>query len=305
MATIGLTGGAGSIASININGSPVAHLDSTGIISGLPFGNIIINPGFTINQRGYVSNAVLAAGNYGHDRWKAGASGGDYTFTQLNSNTTITIKTGKSLIQVVEDKNVQATRYVLSWEGTAQARYGVNSATPSGSYAASPIVITGQTAGTTMSVEFNEGTLGKVQLKAEPVGSVATPFETRSVGQELALCQRYYYRISPGAVSKNLCESGNASAATTTQHLTKFPVTMRIAPSAVEQSGTANQYAVASIGASITPCSSVVTHGALTTVDTAHVTATVASGLTAGQFYTLRTDATNGATAYLGWSAEL
>ena len=184
-ATIGLTGGAGTTASININGSPVAHLDTTGIISGLPIGNIIINPGFTINQRGYVSNAVLAAGSYGHDRWKAGASGGDYTFTQLNSNTTITIQTGKSLIQVVEDKNVQATRYVLSWEGTAQARVGVNSATPSGTYAASPIVITGQTAGTTMSVEFNEGTLGKVQLKADSVGTTATPFETRSVGQEL------------------------------------------------------------------------------------------------------------------------
>ena len=29
-------------------------------------------------------------------------------------------------------------------------------------------------------------------------GSTATPFERRSYGQELALCQRYYYRIGPG-----------------------------------------------------------------------------------------------------------
>ena len=151
--------------------------------------NLLIDAGFTINQRGYVSAATLASGAYGHDRWKAGASGGDYSFTQLASNTQITIASGKSLIQVVEDKNVSGTSYVLSWEGTAQARYAVNSATPVGSYAASPIVITGQTAGTTMSVEFNTGTLSKPQLE---LGAVATSFDVRPYGTELALCQRYY-----------------------------------------------------------------------------------------------------------------
>ena len=151
--------------------------------------NLLIDAGFTINQRGYVSAATLVSGAYGHDRWKAGASGGDYSFTQLASNTQITIASGKSLIQVVEDKNVSGTSYVLSWEGTAQARYAVNSATPAGSYAASPIVITGQTAGTTMSVEFNTGTLSKPQLE---LGAVATSFDVRPYGTELALCQRYY-----------------------------------------------------------------------------------------------------------------
>lgn len=158
---------------------------------GRPLGNrnILINAGFRINQRAYVSAAVLAAGAYGHDRWKAGASGGDYSFTQLNTNTQITIASGKSLIQVVEDKNVNETAYVLSWQGTAQARVGVNSATPSGAYASSPILITGQTAGTTMSVEFNTGTLGKAQLEK---GTIATPFENRSYGTELLLSQRYF-----------------------------------------------------------------------------------------------------------------
>ena len=138
--------------------------------------NLLIDAGFTINQRGYVSAATFA-------------SGGDYSFTQLASNTQITIASGKSLIQVVEDKNVSGTSYVLSWEGTAQARYAVNSATPAGSYAASPIVITGQTAGTTMSVEFNTGTLSKPQLE---LGAVATSFDQRAYSQELAMCQRYY-----------------------------------------------------------------------------------------------------------------
>ena len=157
--------------------------------TGFPGRNALINGGFTINQRAYVSGATLASTVYGHDRWKAGAGGGNYSFTQLNSDTTITIAAGKSLIQVVEDKNVQGTSYVLSWTGTSQARYAVNSATPAGAYAASPVLITGQTAGTTMSVEFDAGTLGKTQLE---VGAVATAFEIRSVGTELALCQRYF-----------------------------------------------------------------------------------------------------------------
>ena len=59
--------------------------------------NLLIDAGFTINQRAYVSAATLASGAYGHDRWKAGASGGDYSFTQLASNTQITIASGKSL----------------------------------------------------------------------------------------------------------------------------------------------------------------------------------------------------------------
>lgn len=163
---------------------------SGGHLSG--FRNLLINSDFRINQRAYVSAAALASGVYGHDRWKGGASGGNYTFTQLAHSTQITIASGKSIIQVVEDKNVVGGSYILSWEGAAQARYGLNSATPSGSYASSPILITGQTAGTVISVEFNTGTLGKVQLEQ---GTIATSFENRPYGTELALCQRYYQRV--------------------------------------------------------------------------------------------------------------
>lgn len=169
--------------------SDITALNALTSVNGGPFAkNVIHNGGFTVNQRGYASAATLASGAYGHDRWKAGSGGGDYSFTQLASNTTVTIASGKSLIQVIEDKNVQYTSYVLSWTGSAQARYAVNGATPAGSYASSPILITGQNVGTVMSVEFNAGTLGNVQL--EP-GSTATPFEMRPYQTELALCQRY------------------------------------------------------------------------------------------------------------------
>src|SRR4029077_6010879 len=125
----------------------------------------------------------------GHDQWKAGASGGDYFFTQLKSSTQITIASGKSLIQPIEDANVSGGSYVLTWTCTAQARAGVNTLTPAGAYAASPLLITGQTAGTVMSVEFNSGTLGTVKLES---GANATPFIMWSYNQELSMCQRYF-----------------------------------------------------------------------------------------------------------------
>ena len=189
--------------------------------------NILINAGFRINNGNagtpYVSGAALASGQYGHEMWKAGASGGDYSFTQLNTNTQITIASGKSLIQVVEDLNVHETSYVLSWEGTAQARVGVNSATPSGAYASSPILITGQTAGTTMSVEFNTGTLGKAQLEK---GSIATPFENKDIAQILIATQRYFWK---GLPADSLNFNSYATNAVMSWPIV-FPVSMRATP---------------------------------------------------------------------------
>jgi len=148
------------------------------------FKNRIIDGGFTINQRGYTSGTSLSSGSYGHDRWKGGASGGTYTFTQGSTgvNTTITITAG-SIIQVIEGANLpEGGTYVLSWTGTAQGKIG------SGSFGASGITGT-ITAGTNTNIEFNTGTCGNVQLE---VGSTATSFDYRPYGTELALCQRYY-----------------------------------------------------------------------------------------------------------------
>ncbi len=72
------------------------------------------------------------------------------------------------------------------------------------------------------------------------VGTVATPFEHRSFGEELALCQRYYYkkeRLSyPGATI------GHATAGTNLVAGVDFPVTMRATPTVViyDREGTSN-----------------------------------------------------------------
>jgi len=177
---------------LQVNGTDAFRFgsDTSGQLAG--FRNILINAGFQVNQRAYVSGAVLAAGVYGHDRWKAGASGGDYTFTQLKSATQITIASGKSLIQVIEDSNVVGGSYVLAWTGAAKARVGVNSAAPSGTYSASPILITGQTAGTVASVEFtNDGAGGTLLLPQQEEGAIPSKRENRPIGLELSLCRRY------------------------------------------------------------------------------------------------------------------
>lgn len=195
----GTTGAfSGDVTLPSINGGPLAG-----------FRNAIINGNFGVNQRGFSGTVTLAAGVYGHDRWKAGASGCTYTFATSANVTTLTITAG-SLVQVIEGANLFSGTYTLSFTGTAQGKIGAGSFGASG--------ITGSvTGGTDLSIEFNTGTVAQVQLEA---GSVATPFERRPVGTELALCQRYYERV--GVVSSVSGAFLNA---------TSFMVQKRVQPS--------------------------------------------------------------------------
>jgi hypothetical protein len=147
--------------------------------------NKIINGAFQVNQRTVTSTVTLSAGVYGHDMWKAGASGCTYTFAASGGVTTLTISAG-SLQQVVEGVSLETDTYCLSWTGTAQGKIGA------GSYGASGI--TGAvTGGTNLTVEFGTGTLAKVKLEQ---GAVATPFRMPGYGEQLALCRRYYRSLA-------------------------------------------------------------------------------------------------------------
>ena len=87
-----------------------------------------------------------------------------------------------------------------------------------------------------------------VQLEA---GTVATPFERRSYGQELALCQRYFYQIQGNTTSNTVLGNGFSNNANDLFAYMKFPVTMRSSPT-VTSSGVAvtdyNSYTVSTTG---------------------------------------------------------
>lgn len=201
---------------------PTANLQSATkqYVDGARYGdNRIINGNFAVNQRAYASGTALAAAAYGHDRWKAGASGCTYTFSATPPDTTVTITAG-TLTQVIEAGMIEGGVYTLSWTGTAQAR--VYQGTPTGSYAASPVTSASLTGGTNTIVEFNAGTLVRVKFE---VGSVATPFNRQSLAKSMIDCQRYFQFI-PGFLS---ISNYNVAAGAWFQPAL-LPVVMRAAP---------------------------------------------------------------------------
>jgi hypothetical protein len=131
-----------------------------------------------------------------------------------------------------------------------------------------------------------------VQLE---VGSTATSFDYRPYGTELALCQRYYYKSVFSPISAYSPTSSRADGS----HV--FPVPMRTAPTALEQTGTASDYGVYyQSGGTIS--TSVPTFASPTTANGGFVRFNCSAVFTIGQG-ALMAPYTTG--AYLAWSAEL
>lgn len=153
----------------------------------------------------------------------------------------------------------------------------------------------GATGGTNL-VATNGATFYITGVQLEK-GSTATSFDYRPYGTELALCQRYYYRLYG---PNNYVGNGFSYATTSSYARVQFPVTMRAAPSALEQSGTASHYVVLYNATQIT-CTSVPSFENAT-VNAAMSTFTASGGPATG---TSTLPQINSASGYLGWSAEL
>jgi hypothetical protein len=132
-------------------------------------------------------------------------------------------------------------------------------------------------------------------------GSTATAFQTATgtIQGELAACQRYYQRIV-AADSNRYISNGFTRTSTQAWFLVPFTVEMRKKPEALEQTGTAADYA-------ITRTTTATTLNAVPTYVSSFesgflLEANVASGLTAGDAVVFRISTIN---AYIGWSAEL
>ena len=79
-----------------------------------------------------------------------------------------------------------------------------------------------------------------VQLE---IGDTATSFEHRSFGEELLKCYRYYYRLK-GENNKTYMIGMSDNDNVNIYGFFHFPVEMRTAPTALEQSGDASHYKV-------------------------------------------------------------
>jgi hypothetical protein len=149
-----------------------------------------------------------------------------------------------------------------------------------------------------LGIQSNTFDIWGVQVET---GTVATPFRlnANSLQGELAACQRYYYRITADVLNSRF-GNGHNLITTVGSILTFFPVTMRIPPTALEQTGTADNYQVQHANTAAI-CNAVPSFVTANTTN-AITNLTVASGLTAGQGCNGRFATT---TAFLGWGAEL
>jgi hypothetical protein len=138
-----------------------------------------------------------------------------------------------------------------------------------------------------------------VQLE---VGSTATSFDYRPYGTELALCQRYYYRIKAAAAQQIIASSGLNYATNGSIVVVPYPVPLRTAPTALEQSGTAGDYRLSNATGSSVTCTAVPDFSSASIAYGIVNTTVNASTLVAGYSNFLFGVNTN---AYLGWSAEL
>lgn len=118
-------------------------------------GNHLQNTNFENNSAQLGMPAVIRAGDAFYDKFIAGAAGLTASIASVNGINTVTISAG-SLIQSAVAGVIGP--FVLSWEGTAQARIN------GGAYHASPVYLT---AGSTVAViecEWSTGTVSKINL---------------------------------------------------------------------------------------------------------------------------------------------
>ena len=132
------------------------------------------------------------------------------------------------------------------------------------------------------------------------VGDTATSFEHRSYSEELARCQRYYYRISADSAGQGF-GMGYQMTGSAAKILINLPVTMREKATAVETSGTASDYSVARTS-TYEVCNAVPTFANATIYAVQVNTNQTQASLNTGQSVLLRSHSAN---FFLGFSAEI
>ena len=153
--------------------------------------------------------------------------------------------------------------------------------------------------GATSVVSTNTATWYVTGVQLE-VGSTATPFERRLYNQELANCQRYYYKTTP--LTGNQPAYGVLGSLSTTRsismHPVSMPVTMRTSPTVGYNSVQITNAVTSTISSTI---SSVTTYNTATASNYVTLDIAYSAGGSSGNVYAL---SANAAGSYLDFSAE-
>ena len=256
------------IKSSNILDGTIASDDlGAGVGAGGSVKNLIINGDMRVSQRGDYSVATAVANvTYYLDRWKIALNTVTGTLTHstevasgVTSESALLTATstgtgfiaqyqpiefpetyrGRELTISAKVKSNSANVRISVWDGVASN----NSTAHTGGGAVETLTATFTVSATntlldpyigyigtaTDSVSITSGDYVEIFDVQLELGSVATDFEHRSYGEELALCQRYY-QFSGTSIVRNLVPYTTAVAYT---DQTTFPVVMRTTPTIV------------------------------------------------------------------------
>ena len=219
----------------------------------------------------YTSATSMTVNNYYIDRWKAYSSGGTNTIQQVTSSQPSSLAGSKSIkilsssggtialgaSQIIEDyqffvgKELTVSGWIKSTNPNARFLVSDNAAwnavgdAHSGSgdweFITGTITLSASATGLTLSPRISTSSAGAVSVSANDyieftgvqleLGKVATPFEHRSYGEELALCQRYFWQITGSASDQTTFGNGYSEDTNSAQVTLFFPVEMRDVPS--------------------------------------------------------------------------
>ena len=198
--------------------------------------NILINPDFTINQRGktsYTSSSSTYA--YSVDRWRI-QNGSVTVATDGKVSVSFTTPYSSSFSQLVENyeyyrgKTVTLSIKVTDVTGTIKimsAGMGGTNISADGIYSNT---VTLSTALVQLNISVTNGALSTSSATIEwiklEVGDTATPFTAPEAATELAKCQRYYQNVRPNF-------TGFASETNNIYGFIPLPVTLRAKPTMI------------------------------------------------------------------------
>ncbi|MFN0023178.1 MAG: DUF2793 domain-containing protein [Parvularculaceae bacterium] len=213
----------------------------TASIGGAAGENLLINAGYTVNQRGFAGGA-LAAGAYGFDRWRAGAGGASVS----RSGGAVTLASGV-LEQVIEPSvfgrdsfaglDLAASAIGLVSGSLVVSAAGVSVTLTPAAPSARLTIPGSATAELLLALAAPSGAAVFKAIKLEE-GTEASAYAPRLGPVELALCRRYYAKsvaaaVAPADGASANTQWGGAVAASNNGAASGniyFPETMRAAP---------------------------------------------------------------------------